>query len=143
MKIVTCSGNSLNRMSEPVWIPKEVTVALHLRQVAEHGGDAGTRDESVLESALARPPQRHAYDSSADLFALAASYATGLAKKHPFIDGNKRTAFVVYRLFLLRNGFTVTAEKADRYLTMLHLASGEMDEDAFAAWLRENTAPIP
>lgn len=126
-------------MSEPIWIPKDVAVALHLRQVAEHGGDAGTRDDSLLESALARPLQRY---PSADLFALAASYATGLAKNHPFIDGNKRTAFVVYRLFLLRNGFTVTADKLDRYITMLNLTSGEMDEDAFAAWLRENTAPI-
>jgi death on curing protein len=130
-------------MTEPIWIPKEVVIALHLRQVAEHGGDAGMRDETLLESALARPLQRFSYDPSADLFALAASYAIGLAKNHPFIDGNKCTAFVVYRLFLLRNGFTVAADKADRYLTTLHLASGEMDEASFAAWLRENTAPIP
>lgn len=129
-------------MSEPKWISKEVVLALHLRQIAEHGGDAGTRDETLLESALARPLQRHAYDPKADLHALAASYATGLAKNHPFIDGNKRTAFVTYRLFLLRNGLTVTASKADRYLTMLHVAAGEMDEESFAAWLRENTSPV-
>ena len=130
-------------MREPVWISKEVVSALHLRQIAEHGGDAGMRDETLLESALTRPLQRFSYDPSADLFALAASYATGLAKNHPFVDGNKRTAFVVYRLFLLRNGFTVTADKVDRYLSMLHLAAGELNEDAFAAWLRVNTAPIP
>ncbi len=130
-------------MSEPVWITKEIVLALHLRQIAEHGGDAGMRDESLLESALARPMQRHAYDPGADLCALAASYAVGLSKNHPFVDGNKRTAFVAYRLFLLRNGLTITAGKADRYLTMLHLAAGELDEDTFAGWLRQNTAPVP
>jgi len=132
-------------MNDPVWISKEVVLALHARQVAEHGGDAGLREESMLESALARPMQRHFYDRGSDLCQLAASYAMGLAKNHPFVDGNKRTAFVVYRLFLLRNGLTLTAGKADRYLTMLHLAAGEMDEDTFADWLRKNTsaAPLP
>ncbi len=130
-------------MKEPVWISKDVVLALHARQVAEHGGDAGMRDESMLESALARPLQRHFYEQDSDLCKLAASYAMGLAKNHPFVDGNKRTAFVVYRLFLLRNGLTITAGKADRYLTMLHLAAGEMNEDSFADWLRLNTAPAP
>jgi death-on-curing protein len=130
-------------MEEPFWISKEVVFALHARQVAEHGGDAGLREESMLESALARPMQRHFYEQDSDLCKSAASYAMGLAKNHPFVDGNKRTAFVVYRLFLLRNGLTITAGKADRYLTMLHLAAGEMDEDTFADWLRKNTAPAP
>jgi death-on-curing protein len=130
-------------MSEPFWIPKEVVIALHLRQVAEHGGDAGMRDETLLESALARPQQRRAYDKSADLCALAAAYSIALAKNHPFVDGNKRTAFVTYRLFLLRNGLAITADKADRYITMLHLAAGEMDEDSFADWLRRNNSPTP
>ncbi len=129
-------------MIEPVWIPKEVVLALHQRQVDEHGGDAGIRDETLLESALARPLQRYAYDSSADLCALAASYAKGLAKNHPFIDGNKRTAFVTYRLFLLRNGINATAAQDERYATALGLAAGEMEEEAFATWLRENTAPF-
>lgn len=130
-------------MKEPVWISKEVVLALHARQVAEHGGDAGMRGESMLESALARPLQRHFYEQESDLCKLAAFYAMGLAKNHPFGDGNKRTAFLVYRLFLLRNGLTITAGKADRYLTMLHQAAGEMDEDSFADWLRLNTAPEP
>ena len=129
------------KTGEPIWIPKEVVLALHLRQIAEHGGDSGMRDDSLLESALARPVQRHFYEPEADLCRLAASYAMGLAKNHPFVDGNKRTAFVVYRLFLLRNGLAVTAGKADRYLTMLHLAAGEMTEDSFTDWLRKNTAP--
>lgn len=129
-------------MSEPIWITKDVVIALHLRQIAEHGGDAGMRDDTLLESALARPIQRHAYDPTADIFALAAAYAVGLAKNHPFVDGNKRTAFVTYRLFLLRNGLTLTASKADRYLTMLNVAAGEMDEETFAVWLRDNTALI-
>lgn len=136
------SANSPNSMSEPLWIQKEIVIALHLRQIAEHGGDPGMRDETLLESALARPMQRHAYEPGSDLFALAASYAIGLAKNHPFVDGNKRTAFVVYRLFLLRNGYTLTAGKADRYLTMLHLAAGELDEGSFADWLRQNTSPV-
>ncbi|QJE97795.1 type II toxin-antitoxin system death-on-curing family toxin [Luteolibacter luteus] len=129
-------------MDEPVWIPKEIVLALHQRQVNEHGGDAGIRDESLLESAIARPQQRYTYDSSADIYALAASYAKGLAKNHPFIDGNKRTAFVVYRLFLLRNGITATAPQGDRYSTALDLAAGDMEEEAFATWLRRNTASI-
>lgn len=129
-------------MNEPVWISKEVVLALHQRQVDEHGGDAGIRDDSLLESAIARPQQRYSYDSSADLCALAASYAKGLAKNHPFIDGNKRTAFVAYRLFLLRNGITATAQQDERYSTALGLAAGELEEEAFAAWLRGNTAPI-
>jgi death-on-curing protein len=128
--------------AEPIWIPKEVVLALHLRQIAEHGGDAGMRDDSLLESALARPKQRHFYEQGVDLCQLAASYAMGLAKNHPFVDGNKRTAFVVYRLFLIRNGLTLTAGKADRYLTMLHLAAGEITEDTFADWLRKNTRAV-
>lgn len=129
-------------MNEPIWISKEVVLALHQRQVDEHGGDAGIRDETLLESALARPQQRFAYDPSADYHALAAAYAKGLAKNHPFIDGNKRTAFVVYRLFLLRNGITATAPQGERYSTTLGLAAGEVEEEAFATWLRDNTAPL-
>lgn len=129
-------------MTEPVWISVGVVLALHQRQLAEHGGAQGVRDEGLLESALARPQQLFAYgDPPPDCCALAASYAHGLAKNHAFFDGNKGTAFVVYRLFLLRNGLDVTATKEDRYLSMWHLASGEHTEASFAEWLRENTAP--
>ena len=138
MKIGTCSGNSPNRMSEPVWIPKEVAVALHLRQVAEHGGDAGTRDESLLESALARPLQRYAYDPSADLFALAASYASGLAKNHPFIDGNKRTGFAAMIVFLGLNGVELDVPPETATAVFLSLAAGEITEDQPALWISDN-----
>ncbi|MDZ4288801.1 MAG: type II toxin-antitoxin system death-on-curing family toxin [Prosthecobacter sp.] len=130
-------------MEDPVWISKEVVLALHERQLAEHGGATGVRDAALLESALARPQQLWTYGQPPpDLCALAAAYAFGLAKNHAFFDGNKRTAFVVYRLFLLRNGIAMTATKEDRYLSMWHLASGEHTEDSFAQWLREHTAPI-
>lgn len=129
--------------TEPIWIPKAVVLALHERQLAEHGGAEELRDIALLESALARPQQLWAYGQPPpDLCAIAASYAFGLAKNHAFFDGNKRTAFVVYRLFLLRNGFTVTATKEGRYLSMWHLAAGEHTEESFTQWLRENTAPI-
>lgn len=122
------------------WITPDITLALHDRQLAEHGGQAGLRDESLLLSALARPQQLLAYgDPSPDLCAMAAAYAYGIAKNHPFLDGNKRTAFVVYRLFLKWNGIELNAEKSERYATMLALAAGEMTEDNFADWLRENT----
>ena len=123
------------------WITPDITLALHDRQLAEHGGQAGLRDESLLLSALARPQQLLAYgDPSPDLCAMAAAYAYGIAKNHPFLDGNKRTAFVVYRLFLKWNGIELKAEKSERYATMLALAAGELTEEDFADWLRENTA---
>lgn len=127
--------------AEPKWITPAITLALHDRQLAEHGGQAGLRDESLMLSALARPRQLLAYgDPPPDLCALAAAYAYGIAKNHPFLDGNKRTAFVVYRLFLKWNGIEMTAEKTERYLTMLALAAGEISEEDFSTWLRENTA---
>jgi len=127
-------------MDEPVWIPKEVVLALHDRQLAEHGGTEGLRDDGLLESALARPQQRWSYGSPPpDLCELAASYATGLAKNHAFLDGNKRTAHVVYRLFLKRNGLDLAASMEDRYLAMWRLAAGEIDEAGFAEWLRDWT----
>lgn len=129
--------------AETNWITPDITLALHDRQLAEHGGQAGLRDESLLLSALARPQQLLAYgDPSPDLCAMAAAYAYGIAKNHPFLDGNKRTAFVVYRLFLKWNGIELNAEKSERYATMLALAAGEMTEENFTTWLRENTASI-
>lgn len=129
-------------ISEPKWITPRITQALHDRQLAEHGGQSGLRDESLLLSALARPQQLLSYGSPApDLCALAAAYAYGIAKNHPFLDGNKRTAFVAYRLFLRWNGLKLLAEKTERYVTMFNLAAGDLSEADFAAWLRDNTAP--
>lgn len=129
-------------ISEPKWITPRITHALHGRQLAEHGGQSGLRDEGLLLSALARPQQLLSYGSpAADLCALAAAYAYGIAKNHPFLDGNKRTAFVAYRLFLRWNGLKLLAEKTERYVTMLALAAGDLSEEDFAAWLRDHTAP--
>lgn len=133
-------------MREPEWLSKALILAIHDEQLAEHGGGAGIRDRDVhegglLDSALARPQNRFAYDATADLATLAAAYAFGLARSHPFIDGNKRTAFVAAELFLDLNGMILTASDADCVLTMLRLAAGDIEEEGFAAWLRANIAP--
>lgn len=121
-----------------VWLEKALILAVHNRQLAEHGGSAGVRDEGLLESALARPQQLHAYgDPAPDLADLAAALAHGLARKHPFVDGNKRTAHVAYRTFLALNGADVVATDEEKYVAMLALAEGRLTERAFAAWLRE------
>jgi death-on-curing protein len=107
------------------------------RQIAEHGGTSGVRDEGLLESALARPQQLHVYgDPAPDLAELAAALAFGLARNHPFIDGNKRTAHVVYRTFLALNGADLAATDEEKYTSMLALAEGKLAERDFAAWLR-------
>jgi len=127
---------------EPRWITREMALAFHNRQLAEHGGQAGLRDEGLLLSALSRPQQKWCYGQPPpDLCALAAAYAYGLAKNHPFLDGNKRTAFVVYRVFLKWNGMDLAADKADKYLQMLAIAAGEHTEESFADWLRSVTTP--
>ena len=111
-------------------------LAIHEAQVAEHGGPPGIRDEGLLSSALARPRHLEAYGKSVDAAALAASYAYGIARNHPFFDGNKRTAFVVMELFLNLNGWVLEAEDAECILTMQSLASGDLREKALAQWLR-------
>ena len=125
---------------EPEWLTKAVILAIHDEQLAEHGGGTGVRDDGLLDSALARPQNRLAYDAAADLATLAAACAFGLARNHPFIDGNKRTAFVAAEVFLDLNGMTLTASDEDCVLTMLRFAAGEIDEDAFADWLRANAS---
>lgn len=126
-------------MREPEWLSRALILAIHDEQLAEHGGGTGIRDEGLLESALARPHNRLAYDGAADLATLAAAYAFGIVKNHPFIDGNKRTAYVAAEVFLDLNSVTLTASDENCVLTMLSLAAGEIDEEAFAAWLRANT----
>ena len=120
-----------------VWIDRTLALAIHERQLSEHGGGSGVRDEGLLESALTRPQQLFAYgDPPPDLAALAASLAFGIARNHPFVDGNKRTAHVCYRIFLALNDAELVASAEDKYLAMLSLAAGDLDEAEFAAWLR-------
>ncbi|MCA0242396.1 MAG: type II toxin-antitoxin system death-on-curing family toxin [Proteobacteria bacterium] len=119
------------------WLDAAVLRAVHEEQLAEHGGAAGIRDEGLFESALARPQHLAVYGEP-DLCDLAAAYGFGLARNHPFIDGNKRTAFVAVELFLLLNGHELMASDESCVLTMLAVAAGQMDEAAFAAWLREH-----
>jgi death-on-curing protein len=121
-----------------IWIGKTLVLTIHERQLAEHGGTAGVRDEGLLESALARPQQLHAYgDPAPDLCGLAAALAYGLARNHPLLDGNKRTAHVAYRTFLALNGAELVATDEEKYVTMMALAEGRLAERDFAAWLRE------
>lgn len=128
-------------MNEPWrWVAAEVLLAVHEEQLAEHGGAAGVRDLGLLESALARPQNQAAYGNP-DAADLAAAYGVGLAKNHPFIDGNKRTAFVAVELFLALNGHDLVADDADCVLTMLSVAAGSLDEPGFAAWLRTHSRP--
>ena len=119
------------------WMEKALVLAIHDRQLAEHGGTGGVRDEGLLESALARPQQLHAYsDPAPDLADLAAALAYGLARNHPFLDGNKRTAAVACETFLELNGATLEADDLELYPLYLELAEGKVDERNFAAWLR-------
>jgi death-on-curing protein len=120
-----------------VWIQRSLALAIHERQLAEHGGGSGVRDEALLESALARPLQLHAYgDPAPDLADLAASLAFGLARNHPFVDGNKRTAHVCYRVFLALNDAHLEADGEDKYTRLIALAEGSLSEADFASWLR-------
>ncbi|HEY8586269.1 MAG TPA: type II toxin-antitoxin system death-on-curing family toxin [Rhodanobacter sp.] len=122
-----------------IWIERPLAIAIHERQLSEHGGGLGVRDENLLDSALARPQQNHAYGNPPpDLADLAASLAFGLARNHPFIDGNKRTAHVCYRVFLALNGADLVATDEEKYVTMIALAEGSLPEAEFASWLREH-----
>lgn len=123
-----------------VWIDPSVLYAVHDEQLAEHGGGAGVRDAGLFESALARPVNLAHYGTP-DAADLAAAYGYGLARNHPFVDGNKRTAFVAVELFLALNGWDLLASDADCVVTMLNLAVGDLEEAAFAAWLRGHIAP--
>jgi death on curing protein len=123
-----------------VWLDASVIRAVHDEQLAEHGGAAGLRDAGMLESALARPQQLANYGEP-DLAELAAAYGFGLARNHPFVDGNKRSAFVAVELFLVLNGHELFADDVDCVLTMLKLAAGELAESDFAEWVRANSRP--
>ena len=122
---------------KPVWVAEEVVLAIHERLLAEHGGASGLRDGEMLESALARPQQLLAYGEP-DLYDLAAAYAGGIVRNHPFVDGNKRTAFMTAFVFLTRNGVQLIAPEIEAVQIVTALAANELEETEFAGWLRNN-----
>ncbi len=126
-------------MKEPVWIDMEDCLSFHEEMLARHGGIAGIRDQGLLDSALHRPIQLHSYGKPT-LFDLAAAYATGIIKNHPFLDGNKRAGFIAAALFLEINGLRFCASEEEVVLNTLALAAGEMDEATYASWLRKSCA---
>lgn len=125
-------------MKEPVWVLREVVLLAHEQSLAQFGGGAGVRDEGLLDSALGKPQNVFAYGNPS-LFELAASYAFGLVKNHPFIDGNKRVGFLVAVVFLELNGYDFRATEVDATLRTLALAAGEISEAAYAEWLKANS----
>lgn len=129
-------------IQEVEWIEIDVALAYHNRQIAEHGGTEGLRDEGLLLSALARPQNLNAYGKDVDLAALAASYAFGIAKNHPFLDGNKRTALVVSVAFLNLNGFDFDEGPVETYRQFYDLAQGVLSEEELAKWYRKVIFPI-
>jgi len=125
-------------MAPIVWLLEETVIAIHHRQISEHGGSEGLRDEGLLASALARPQNFLAYAKpTPDLAALAAAYSYGIARDHPFVDGNKRTTLVAVRTFLLLNGVNLQASQDEKYLTFLQLAHGTLMEEQLADWIRK------
>src|SRR6266496_4418473 len=125
-------------MAQIVWLLEETVIAIHQRQISEHGGSEGLRDEGLLASALARPQNVLAYaQPPPDLAVLAAAYAFGIARNHPFVDGNKRTALVAARTFLLLNAVNLEANQDEKYLTFLQLAQGTLTEEELADWIRK------
>ncbi len=122
-----------------VWVSAEVALAAHLEQIAEHGGGEGVRDAGLLDSAMARPRNLADYGAP-DAAALAAAYAFGIARNHPFTDGNKRTAAVVSETFLGLNGYRLTASDAELVVAFVALAAGELAEDELTDWFRQRTA---
>jgi death-on-curing protein len=126
-------------VKEPLWIDEPETLAIHDRLLALYGGAGGLRDEGLLMSALARPRQHFAHANTPDLIDMATAYTAGIVRNHPFVDGNKRTGFVVGVLFLELNGCRFTASEQDAAQAVLALAAGTLDEAGFTAWLRTNS----
>jgi death-on-curing protein len=126
---------------EPRWIESRAIILLHAESLAEHGGPEGLRDEGLLESALARPLNISAYQPDADIAALAAAYGWGIAHNHPFVDGNKRAAFLAVGLFLGLNGFRLVADKVEATHMPVGVAAGEIDEITFGGWIRSRMSP--
>lgn len=128
-------------MSEPRWLSTKILVAIHAEQLLRYGGPEGIRDLGMLESALDRPRNKWAYEQ-ADMPSLAAAYAFGIARNHPFIDGNKRAAFLAFVVFLDINGIDFFAPEPEVVVAMLKLAAGEIDEDGFARWIRDRLSGV-
>ena len=127
-------------MKEPVWIDERDALTLHDRLLALHGGAVGLRDDGLLKSALARPQQHFAYAESPDIVDMAAAYTSGIVRNHPFVDGNKRTGFVVGVLFLELNGYRFNASEEDAAQMVLELASGNLEEARYIAFLRAHAS---
>lgn len=126
-------------MNEPTWVLDEIVLAIHNMVLAEHGGGEGVRDKTLLDSALDRAPQKFAYDSEVTLFDLAAAYSFGVAKNHPFVDGNKRTAFMIGTIFLEINGYELIATEAEATSIFEGLAGDEISEQELSTWFEQNT----
>ncbi len=126
-------------MKKPNWLLLQSVIAVHRMLIAEHGGVAEVRDLGLLESALARPVNRLGYEEESSLFDLAAAYAYGLARNHPFVDGNKRIAITAVAMFLAQNGHRFVPDKMDALKTFIELAAGGMEEDELAEWIKMNS----
>lgn len=126
------------KKKEPVWIEERDVLAIHGRLLSLHGGATGLRDRGLLESAIARPRQHYSYAAVPDIVEMAALYTAGIVRNHPFVDGNKRTGFVVGILFLELHGFEFKASEEDATRAVMDLAAGRLDEDGYTAWLRGN-----
>jgi death-on-curing protein len=122
-----------------VWLSRQIILAIHDEQLREHGGASGVRDEGLIESALAHPLNRAGYGKP-ETAELAAVYALAIARNHPFVDGNKRTAFVAMELFLALNGMALTASDADAVITMLQMAAGQLSDEVLQQWVERNSA---
>lgn len=129
-------------MLEPEWLDLDLILEIHGLILRRYGGAPGLRDLGLLQSALARPLQLHKFDSSADLHSLAASYANGIVRNHPFVDGNKRTGFLSAYTFLRFNGWYLTATEPDAVRSMLGLAAATLTEEEFSDWLRDHSEPV-
>jgi death on curing protein len=126
-------------MSEPIWLECEVVRLLQSESLADHGGSSGTSDASLLELTISGPIKKWNHNPAVDLAELAAAYGFGLAQNHPFVDGNKRIAFIATALFLRLNGYRLSSDPLDEIQTMLRLAAGELGEEEFAVWIRNHT----
>lgn len=129
-------------MIEPFWVLEQVVISVHKMLLSEHGGSPGIRELALLESALSKPKQRFAYEPESSIFELAASYSVGLAKNHPFIDGNKRIAFTTAAIFLELNGFTFQAPESEVVIFFENLASGNISEHELSDWLKASSNSI-
>jgi death on curing protein len=126
-------------LSPTRWLPESLVLELHARVIRQSGGTLGLRDPGLLESAMHRARQRESYDPRADVFRLAASYAFGIIKNHPFLDGNKRTGVLAIEAFLYRNGIIFDPAEADTVKTAVAVATSQMDEAGLAEWIRHNS----